>query len=148
MSVNISVPTSFSQYDPNYKYNNLLSITPYREGVEADINKKSFTYTSWFLHRKEGVFNELGHMPLISNLSAVGRFCFGSSLIICGLAIAAFRLLEAFFYDSNSIEGARSAALYSMHGAANIFRALVESLPGMGNIACVAYDYFSFKLVY
>jgi hypothetical protein len=143
MSVDVSVPTSFSQ--SNYKYNNLLSITSY---VGSDKNKQSFTYTSWFLNRKEDIFNELGHMLLISNLSAVGRFCFGSSLIICGLAIAAFRLLEAFFYDSNSINDARSAALYSLHGAANIFRALVESLPGAGNIACVAYDYFSFKLVY
>ena len=89
--------------------------------MNIERNLQNFEYT----------MNGLGYIPVISTLSGPARMVFGKIEAITGLAIAVFASTER-----RSNWGLELA----LHGAANILRGTVETIPVIGNIACVVKD--------
>lgn len=134
-----------NRYDHTDRYNSALIILKQKSGE----SNRVFTQISAFCESFETTLDHLGYMVLISNLSAVGRGFFGVALVISSLATLAFMILkEALYMLSFTQKPEFSCVLYAFHGAANMVRAIVESVPYFGNVVCGIYNISGHRLLY
>lgn len=138
-------------FDLNSSYNTSL-MTSSLKTLKTGGKERIFTWIGAFCENQERLLDFLGYCPLISNLSAVSRFFYANAMIICSLAAGVFMSLKAFFQLYNNEKPDFSCLLYplrySLHGAANIFRAGIEAVPFGGNIALGAYNLLGYRLLY
>ena len=100
--------------------------------------------------------NLFGRIPFVSNLSAIGRAWTGGLEMLKGqvslfsqapsLVCSHFQGQESLIQESQ--KKALNALKISAHGAANLNRAAIESIPFWGNAACFAYDHCNLRLKY
>ena len=96
-----------------------------------------------FLIAAEHRLNILGYFTGLSIVSALGRVCMGTALIIQGIAELVFNTAtmrtSSFTWEKYHITLLESVS-YMDHGLANIVRAVVEAIVPLGGVALLTYD--------
>jgi len=106
------------------------------------------------LDKLEHGLNIAGYVPILSSFSGGLRAVLGKIEIIGAIAAAAIMAVAALFNpDAAQRQAQLNKALqiavkYSLHGAANMFRGTVESIPFVSLVTCLPYDLLGHRFAY
>ena len=96
------------------------------------------------LGKAEKVANVVGYFPVLNIVVSKVRFVVGKLQLIAGVAAAAFYAISSLFAKGpdkcKNLQKADVCLDYSMHGMANMGRAIIESIPLLGLLITVPYD--------
>ena len=106
------------------------------------------------LNSFEGGLNVAGYVPIVSTFSGALRINYGK-LEVIGAIVAAVLITARALFLVNTSDRDRELkraldvfTCYTLHGIANIFRGILETIPLISLVTCLPYDLYGKRFAY